>query len=99
MHLVRLAFAGLFLVAAPAALVGCDGEPSIAITTALPIHAPSGQNESLMHSMCEPVAELSNEHIKVIWVRSGPHGQYRGRVFTRTYFCSEVLKKNFKALP
>jgi hypothetical protein len=98
-HLTRLVSAGLLIVTSLVALVACDGKPSIAITTALPIKAPTGQNEYLMHSMCEPVADRPNEHIKVIWVRSGPHGAYRGRAFTRTYFCSEVLKKNFKALP
>jgi YHS domain-containing protein len=60
---------------------------------------PPGAKESLMQEMCEPLRKYKNEHIKVIWVRSGPHGKYRGVAFTRTYFCSEVLKENFKALP
>jgi hypothetical protein len=99
MHRIRVFSAALFAMAALTAVVACDGKPSIAITTALPVEAPPGQNESLMHSMCEPVADRPNEHIRVIWVRSGLHGEYRGRVFSRTYFCSEVLRMNFKALP
>jgi hypothetical protein len=49
-----------------------------------------------MQSMCEPLRNDKNEHIKVMWLRPKPHG---GVAFTRTYFCSEVLKENFKALP
>ena len=90
----------LLLAIAPGAFLGCDGEPSIGITTALPMEIrPPGARESLMQAMCEPLRKDKSEHIKVHWVRSGPHGEYRGRVFTRTYFCSEVLRKNFKALP
>jgi hypothetical protein len=53
-----------------------------------------------VQTMCEPLRKYKNEHIKVIWARPlGRHGENRGVAFTRTYFCSEVLKKNFKALP
>jgi hypothetical protein len=87
----------LILTMAPAAFLGCDGEPSIGITTALPMDLrPPGAREELMQSMCEPLRDDKNEHIKVMWLRSGPRG---GVAFTRTYFCSQVLKENFKALP
>jgi hypothetical protein len=84
-----------------ATFVGCDGEPSIGITTSLPMNLrPPGAKESLLQEMCEPLRKYKSEHIRVIWARPlGPHGEYRGVAFTRTYFCSEVLKKNFKALP
>ena len=86
----------LLLAMAPAAFLGCDGEPSIGITTALPMNLrPPGAKESLMKSMCEPLRQDKNEHIKVMWLRP----RRGGVAFTRTYFCSEVLKKNFKALP
>jgi hypothetical protein len=87
----------LLLATALAALSGCDGEPSIGITTALPMDLrPPGARESLMQSMCEPLRKYKNEHIKVMWLRPDQRG---GVAFTRTYFCSEVLEKNFKALP
>jgi hypothetical protein len=86
----------LCLSTALAAFLGCDGEPSIGITTALPMKQPPGQNESLMQSMCEPLRKYKNEHIKVMWLKPGPRS---GVVFTRTYFCSDVLREDFKALP
>jgi hypothetical protein len=87
----------LLLAIASAAFLGCDGEPSIGITTALPMDTrPPGAREELMQAMCEPLRDDKNEHIKVMWLRPGRAG---GVAFTRTYFCSEVLKENFKALP
>lgn len=87
----------LLLALAPAVLLGCDGEPSIGITTALPLDIrPSEAKEELLQAMCEPLRDDRNEHIKVMWLRPGRRG---GVSFSRTYFCSEVLKKNFKALP
>ena len=85
----------LLLATAPAAFLACDGEPSIGITTALPMEIrPPGARESLLKDMCQDLGEYKNEHIKVIWGRPGG-----GVEFTRTYFCSEVVKKGFKALP
>jgi hypothetical protein len=49
-----------------------------------------------MQSMCEPVRGRDEEHIKVHWLKPWPHS---GVVFTRTYFCSDVLQEDFKPLP
>ena len=87
----------LLLATASAAFLGCDGEPSIGITTALPMDIrPPEAKEELMQAMCEPLRHYKNEHIKVMWLRPGRRG---GVSFTRTYFCSEVLREDFKALP
>jgi hypothetical protein len=86
----------LFLSVAVGTFLGCDGEPAIAITTALPINYPTATIKSLMQSMCEPVRGRDEEHVKVHWLKPWPR---RGVVFTRTYFCSDVLKEDFKALP
>lgn len=87
----------LLLAFAAATFLACDGEPSIGITTALPLEIrPPGAHESLLKSMCESISDYKDEHVKVMWLRPQPRG---GVLFTRTYFCTEVVKRNFKALP
>jgi len=86
----------LFLSVATATFLGCDGEPAIAITTALPTDYPIATTRSLMQSMCEPVRGRDEEHIKVHWLKPWPRS---GVVFTRTYFCSDVLQEDFRPLP
>ena len=85
----------LFTAIALAAFLGCDGKPSIVITTALPIDAPPGQNERLLYIMCNDVGRHKNDHIKVIYVK-GKGGVFKGRAFTQTPFCSEVMKTKYK---
>lgn len=87
----------LLLAFAPAAFLACDGEPSIGITTALPLEIrPAGAHESLVKSMCENMSDSKDQRVKVMWLRPQPRS---GVLFTRTYFCSEVVKTGFKALP
>ena len=85
----------MVLTVALAACSGCGGEPSIAVTTTLPIDYPPEVTHRILRSMCQPALKFDNQHVKVHWLRHGPRG---GTLFTRTYFCSEVVKDDFKAL-
>jgi hypothetical protein len=71
---------------------GCDGTPDIAITTAIPINAPAGQNERLLYAMCSDVGRYENAHIKVMYYHH-PDGR---RAFTVVPFCSDILKRYAK---
>lgn len=76
------------LVAATAAVGGCDGEPDVAITTAIPLKAPAGQNEGFIYDLCAATGTNKNAHVRVIYFhRPGK------RAFTVTPFCSDILKR------
>ena len=68
---------------------GCDGEPAIGITTALPVNARVGDNERVLHAMCRDILRAGDTHIKIHYYRH-PDGK---RVFTVVPYCSEIVKK------
>lgn len=79
------------LVAAVAAVGGCDGEPDVAITTAIPLQAPAGQNEGFIYDLCATTGTYKNAHVKVMYFyRPGK------RAFTVVPFCSDILKRYAK---
>jgi hypothetical protein len=84
----KAALAALLVVAAVA---GCDGKPDVAITTAIPLKAPAGQNEGFLYDLCATTGTYKNAHVKVMYFyRPGK------RAFTVVPFCSEILKRYAK---
>ena len=86
----RIVWAAL-LVAAVAVVGGCDGEPDVAITTAIPLKAPAGQNEGFIYDLCATTGTYKNAHVKVMYFyRPGTPA------FTVVPFCSDILKRYAK---
>jgi hypothetical protein len=75
-----------------AAVSGCDGKPDVAITTALSVNAPAGQNEGFLYDLCATTGTYKNAHVQVMYFRPAD----MKRVFTVVPFCSDILKRYAK---